>query len=94
MFNEGRYVERVQSGELVELLGFDHHPCPPGVNEPFCTRSQRVRYVDLQRGGTVAQVHQYLRMDGSLGASGRPDPKAILQGRTIYRLELDEPDSL
>jgi hypothetical protein len=86
MFNDGKYVERVRAGELVEQVGYDHHPCPPRVNEPFCTRSQRVQYVDLRLGRTVAVVHQYLRADGTIGASGRPDPKSILHDGVLYRL--------
>jgi hypothetical protein len=90
MFNEGRYYERVQAGELLEVVGYNRHPCPPRVNEPFCTRSQTVHYVDLREGRVVAVVHQYLREDGSLGASGRPDPKRISQGTTIYVVELPQ----
>jgi hypothetical protein len=32
----------------------------------------------------IALVHQYLRPDGTVGASGRPDPKAILDRGTLY----------
>jgi hypothetical protein len=46
--------------------------------------------VDLQEGREVAVVHQYLRENGSLGASGLPDPKRICQGDTIYLVELPE----
>ena len=90
MFNEGRYYERAQAGELVEEVGYNHHPCPPRANQPYCTRSQTVHYVDLEEGREVAVVHQYLREDGSLGASGRPDPKRICQGTTIYVVELPQ----
>lgn len=38
-------------------------------------------------GNEVARVHQYLRTDGTIGASGKPDPKRLLEGRTLYRLE-------
>ncbi len=34
----------------------------------------------------VARVHQYLRLDGRLGASGLPDPKRILENGVLYRL--------
>jgi hypothetical protein len=46
-----------------------------------------VNYIDLAQGRTVARVHQYLRMDGSLGASGRPDPKMLYIDGVIYELE-------
>ncbi len=92
IFNEGLFYERMQAGELVEQVGYNSHPCPEWVNEPYCTRSQIVNYIDLQLGRKVAQVHQYRRTDGSLGASGKPDTKAVLRGRTIYRIEVAEPD--
>jgi hypothetical protein len=90
MFNEGGYFERVQAGELLAEVAYNRHPCPPRVNEPYCTRSQTVHYVDLQEGREVAVVHQYLREDGSLGASGLPDPKRICQGDTVFLVELPE----
>ena len=35
----------------------------------------------------VAGVHQYLRRDGTIGASGRPDPKELFVNGTLYILE-------
>ena|SRR5215217_8622321 len=84
-FNQRRLWERVQSGQLREDVLKDRHPSLPRANEPFCTRSQLVRYKDAN-GRTVALVHQYLRQDGTLGASGRPDPKMLRDGRTILHL--------
>jgi hypothetical protein len=57
MFNEGRYYEHLLEGELVAEVGYNRHPCPPRVNEPYCTRSQLVHYYDLQQGRKVASVH-------------------------------------
>lgn len=34
-------------------------------------------YLDAD-GNQIALVHQYLRRDGTLGASGLPDPKWLL----------------
>jgi hypothetical protein len=89
MFNEGRYRERVEEGELAAFVQSNRHPAPSF--EPFCTVSQTVHYytrtVPLPQ--KVAVVHQYLRPDGTLGASGRPDPKAIIQGDTMYILDPD-----
>ena len=50
---------------------------PPG------TKSQYIRYFDAN-GEFVADVHQYLRPDGSLGASGRPDPKRMVVGDELW----------
>ena len=88
MLNEGRYYERVQSGQIAERVAVDFHPSQTAAHEPWCTRSQLVNYVDLALRRTVARVHQYLRMDGRLGASGLPDPKMIYLEGTVY--ELDE----
>jgi hypothetical protein len=34
-------------------------------------------YYYTQDGNPIAVVHQYLRPDGTIGASGRPDPKRL-----------------
>ena len=65
------------SGEPTTEVRRDRHPSQPRAGEPVCTRSQLVTYVDVQ-GQRVAIVHQYLRQDGTLGASGLPDPKWLL----------------
>jgi hypothetical protein len=38
-------------------------------------------------GKEIARVHQYLRSDGTIAASGKPDPKRLLENGTLYRLE-------
>jgi hypothetical protein len=87
MFNEGRYRERLEEGELAAISAGNRHPAPSF--EPYCTVSQTVHYYTrtLPRPAKVAIVHQYLRPDGTLGASGKPDPKAIIQGDTMYILD-------
>ena len=42
----------------------------------YCSRSQTVRYVD-DDGASIAVVHQIQEPNGSLGASGKPDPKFL-----------------
>ena len=82
-FNEGQFLERVRSGELTTILKRNSHPDPPPTGESLCTRSQIVYYYALD-GHAVAVVHQYLRPDGTIGASGLPDPKRlILRDRII-----------
>jgi hypothetical protein len=85
IFNSGQYWERVRAGEFFAVLLEDRHPSLTLANEPFCTRSQMVSYRDSS-GNEVARVHQYLRVDGTLGASGLPDPKRILKEGTLFRL--------
>jgi hypothetical protein len=38
------------------------------------------------KGHKVAVVHQYVRRDGSLGGSGNPDPKMLLEAGNLYRV--------
>ncbi len=86
MFNEGGYWDKAKSGELTVHQLEDRHPALTAANEPFCTRSQMLSYRDPSNY-EVARVHQYLRTDGTIGASGRPDPKRIFSNGILYRLE-------
>jgi len=83
IFNEGRFWERAQSGELRTVTIKERHPSLAAANEPRCTYSEMISYLD-QEGNEVARVHQYKRPDGSMGASGRPDPKRLLSDGVIY----------
>ena len=47
------------------------------------TRSVIIAYLEPS-GLRVAIVDQYVREDGSLGGSGRPDPKRLLHEGTLY----------
>lgn len=47
--------------------------------------SQILRYED-ENGIEVAIVHRYLRQDGTLAASGLPDPKRITVDGICYVL--------
>lgn len=81
-FNESQVLERAESGQLVVETGRDSHRAPPG--EPICTKSQMV-YYKTPNGDLAAVAHQYLRPDGTIGASGLPDPKCLfLQDRILY----------
>jgi hypothetical protein len=82
-FNRGNYVERVAAGELTARVLKDGHPSPPRAGLPICTRSQSIAYFDA-KGDEVAMIHQYLKPDGTLGASGRPDPKRLLENGVLY----------
>lgn len=90
LFNEQRIYECVQSGHFRTVLVKSAHPTSPRApNCPVCTHSQMVDCYD-QFNRKVAQVHQYLRPDGTLGASGRPDPKEVRIGDCLYVLNPDE----
>jgi hypothetical protein len=92
LFNKAGFLLRLQAGELMTRLVKDAHPTTPLAKEPYCTRSQLISYL-THDGVEVARVHQYLRRNGELGLSGRPDPKRVRLGMTIY-CSLDEPFDL
>lgn len=90
-FNRGRYYERVLAGQLIAHVKRSTHPSRTKADEPFCTQTQEISY--LEGAVEVARIHQYLRRDGSIGASGRPDPKRICENGNLYRLR-KPPDTL
>lgn len=85
MFNEGGYWAKAQSGELTVVTMEHRHPSLTAANEPYCTYSQMLSYRNADNM-EIARVHQYLRPDGSIGASGKPDPKRLFADGTLYRL--------
>ena len=89
MFNEGRYLQREQEGELVAYTQGNRHPSPPLAFEPYCTISQIVHYYTRSPLKKVAVAHRYLRPDGTIGASGLTDPKAIIVGDVLYIIDPD-----
>ena len=88
MFNTGGYLQQIQDGQLQAVLRADKHPSAPRAQEPVCTRSQYTIYLDAE-GQEVAHAHQYLRTDGNLGASGRPDPKRLLVNGILYIVDVE-----
>ncbi len=74
----------MQRGELAEVVTRSNHPASPLAGEPFCTQSQIVEYYDAG-WEFVAMAHRYLRKDGAIGLSGRPDPKKIVVDGVLYR---------
>jgi len=86
MFSDGQYWIKVKAGDLRQRLVRVRHPCPPRAQEPVCIASKIISYHDTD-GKKVAIVHQYVRPDGTLGASGMPDPKTLLIGDTLYTVQ-------
>lgn len=58
----------------------------PEVGLPAGSQSQLISYQDMN-GLEVARAHQYTLPDGSIGASGKPDPKRVLLDGKLYRIE-------
>ena len=85
MFNDGNYWQRAKEGEFTMILLKDRHPSRIEADEPICTMSQLVSYRD-RSDSEVARVHQYLRPNKTIGASGKPDPKRMFTGGILYRL--------
>ena len=81
-FNSLDYVGAVARGELIAVVKTDR-VLQTETAFPLGTRAQIVYYM---RGQTrMAVVHQYILPDGSLGASGRPDPKMVRDGLIIFK---------
>lgn len=70
-------LPRVRSGELAELVQGSSAPSPTS-GQPPGTTSERVVYLD--DGRQIAVAHRFVAPDGSIGGSGRPDPKAVRFG--------------
>jgi hypothetical protein len=83
MFNRGGYEAKLHAGELTEHVVKQRHPSAPKAPVPYCTKSQLVQYRDAT-GSEVVTFHRYLQPDGTLGASGQPDPKRILRAGVLY----------
>lgn len=83
LFNAGRIHERAEAGEFEIRILKSGHPSPARSGQPFCTRSQMLAY-HVPNGKRIALAHRYLRPDGTIGASGRPDPKRLLQDDKIF----------
>jgi hypothetical protein len=88
-FNNGQFYEKAKSGELSTYIKRSSHPGEPPSGEPVCTWSQIVYYYDRD-SKPVAVVHQYLRPDGTIGASGLPDPKRLFLKDRIISVRSDE----
>jgi hypothetical protein len=88
MFNRGQYWEKTRTGELAEHRRRHIHLSLENAqkaNEPYCTHSQQVSYMD-RNNTEIVRVHQYLRPTGELGGKGKPDPKRMLENGVLYRL--------
>lgn len=86
IFNKSGYLQDVGEGRIRAEVMRNKHPNWIAAWVPFCTYSQEISYRLVADGSEVARVHQYFRPDGTLGASGRPDPKRVMIGSTKYRL--------
>jgi hypothetical protein len=85
LFHQANCPARLAAGDLTAVVKKSKHPAAPRAQMPVCTRSQILAYVDHHQEA-VALVHQYLKPDGTLGASGQADPKWLLFEGTVYQV--------
>lgn len=76
-FNGRRIDESARLGELLGPYVHEDALAPPRDDLLPGTRSQRVTYHNPPNV-LIAEAHRYLQPDGTLGGSGRPDPKWLL----------------
>jgi len=87
IFNECQYFVRMRAGEFREVV-VSSSPAPITAGQRAGTKSEMIEYRDSN--DRVALVHQYTRPDGSIGASGLPDPKKVLRDDVLYILDFGE----
>jgi hypothetical protein len=83
IFNDGQFWQRERRGELKSVVISEGHPTSIKSGQPRGTKSQMVSYRD-EYNNEVARVHQYRRPDGTIGGSGKPDPKKVLYKGILY----------
>jgi hypothetical protein len=84
MFNDGQYWEKVQNGQWTAVI-LESRFSDALTEENVAITSVMVSYRD-ENEDEMARVHQYQRPDGSLAASGLPDPKRLFKDGVLYRL--------
>jgi len=92
-FNNSELSSQIEAGELEPIMLENRHLTKPEerrVPEPFCTHHQTKRYLNVD-GDLILETTSYLRPDGTLGASGKPDPKRMRVGNRLWILG-DETD--
>jgi hypothetical protein len=80
-FAELGVLGRLESGSLRAVVMRRSTPLVQGL--PPGTEAQIVYYFEGE--SRVAVVHQFVLPDGSIGASGLPDPKWLRDGNTILK---------
>ena len=88
-FNSGQFWERAQRGEFTLEFERDTHYTRQVARErnfTYCTRSQVLRYFD-SNGNRIAVVHQIRNPDGTIRASGKPDPKYLQLETEVLRVD-------
>ncbi len=78
LFNNSPYPRMIEDGTLIGQITDDVPMTNPRkINAPPGARWQYIRY-QTRAGERLVDVHRFLLPDGTLGASGRPDPKRMV----------------
>jgi hypothetical protein len=86
-FNEGKYWERTQAGELDVVVIDQGTPRADVLEKHPGAVSQMISIRDRATKDELARAHMYLLPDGAIGASGRPDPKRLYEDGIHYHLK-------
>jgi hypothetical protein len=81
LYADAQIEARYGRGELT--MGLRSSGSPTSKREPNGTESQMVEFHN-KWGMLICIAHQYLRPDGTIGASGKRDPKYLRVGSTVY----------
>ncbi len=87
-FNEGKYWERMQTGEFTEVV-VEYHPdtaYPEVIARHPGARSVTTHYVDKDRR-MIAELHYFRMPDGGVIPGKRPDPKLLFEDGVLYHQE-------
>src|SRR5262245_51311602 len=92
MFNDGRYWERVQAGELYAKIIHEGTPTlesgqPPG------TRTMMIEIRESENGPALAHCHGFIQPGWVIGASHRLDPKRIWKDGKVYRIKREDSEA-
>jgi hypothetical protein len=85
MFNEAKFVERAKTGEIREQVIHSGEPSAE-IGLPPGTKTQMISYLD-STGFELARAHRFLLPDGTIGASGKPDPKRMFKDGKLFRIQ-------
>ena len=86
LFYENQLLQKINKHELTLVLLKERHSDPIKSGQVFCTYSQLLSIQD-DKGNDIARAHQYKRPNGTIGASGMPDPLWMFIGGVIYKLK-------
>ena len=83
LFNN-HYLRAYERGDLTKVVVKSGKPDP--ANRQLIDTKSEIWNLFNNRGNYIAKVHAYVKADGTLAASGKPDPKELLIGQNRYVL--------